>query len=225
LENRGSALVFDKLAISMIRLHVIDDHSIIVDGIRQRIRHNPNELTITGSSDTVEHFVQSASIDAFDIIILDLWLPGFEPLENLQLIKKHFPSKPVVIFTQETSHYWIRTMLQNGANAHLLKSTERREFKEIIEKVYLGQTVVPAMFLDEKNLNMKQSLFRQKYMLKPSERAIVVQLANGATAKTIITDPVSSVSAIEKTLKKIRANFGVTTNPELVRVLMELKMI
>ena len=81
------------------------------------------------------------------------------------------------------------------------------------------------MFLDEKNMNMKKALFQQKFILKPSERAIVVQLANGATAKSIITNPVSSVSAIEKTLKRIRENFGANTNPELVRVLMELKMI
>ncbi len=209
----------------MIRLHIIDDHSIIVDGIRQRLKHLQEEIIIAGSSDTTAHFIQSAPADSFDIIVLDLWLPGLEPLENLEAIRKHFPSKPVVIFTQETNAYWIRVMMEHGASAYVLKNAERREFKETLEKVYLGKVVVPAIAMNHKESEPGNPFSPWKYFLKPSERVIVVQLANGASLKDIATNRFSTVSAIEKTLQKIRAGFGVSTNPELIRVLMELKLI
>ena len=209
----------------MIRLHIIEDHPIIVDGIRQRLRHKQDGITLTGSSDTIEQFLKEANPETFDLIILDLWLPNRDPFENLKLIRQNFPMKPVVIFTQETNSYWIKVMMENGASAYLLKNAERREFNETLEKVFKGNTVMPVYSLDKTAPNANNTLLQQNYFLKPSERIIVVQLANGASLKSIAKNQTSTVSAIEKTLKKIRTNYNVSTNPELIRVLMEQKLI
>ena len=209
----------------IIRLHIIEDHPIIVDGIRQRLRHKQDGITLTGSSDTIEQFLTTAAAETFDIIILDLWLPDRDPFENLKLIRKHYPTKPVVIFTQETNSYWIKVMMQNGASAYLLKNADRREFNETLEKVFKGNKIIPIYLSDDTVLNTKNTSLEEKYFLKPSERAIVVQLAHGANLKTIATTRNSTVSAIEKTLKKIRLNYNVHTNPELIRILIEQKMI
>ena len=209
----------------MIRLYIIDDHSVIVDGIRQRLRHQQEGITITGSSDNVEEFIQSVPADAFDIVILDLWLPDRDPLDNLNLIRNHFPLKPVVIYTQETSAYWIRVMMEGGARAYLMKNAERREFKETLEKVYLGKTISPVMLFTGNAIIPDDLLNQQKYFLKPSERLIAAQVSKGASLKSIATDRGTTVSAIEKTLKKIRKNFGVRNNPELIQVLINQKLI
>jgi len=209
----------------MIRIYIIEDHPIIVDGIKQRLRHHQEEMSLSGWSQSVEQFVMSTTSDAFDIIILDLWLPGKDPVHNLKMVKTHFPGKPVVILTQETSTYWIRVMMENGANAYLFKNVERREFKETIEKVFQGKTVAPVILLDENAAYSGNTLVPQKYFLKPSERSIVIRLAEGANLKTIADERISTVSAVEKTLKKIRDKFGVQNNPGLIKVLIEQKLI
>ena len=209
----------------MIRLYIIEDHPVIVDGIRLRIRHHQEEMSIAGWSENIENFIHSAVADSFDIIILDLWLPGSEPVENLQLIRNSFPDKPVVIFTQETSTYWIRVMMENGAKAYLVKNVDRHDFKETIENVFRGKTVAPVVLLDENATYAGNELLEQKYFLKPSERSIVVQVSNGITLKDVAEKQQTTVSAVEKTLKKIRKNFLVKTNPELIRVLVEKKLI
>jgi len=133
--------------------------------------------------------------------------------------------KPVVIYTQETSAYWIRVMMEGGARAYLLKNAERREFKETLEKVYQGKTIAPVVVLTGNAADPGNLLNPQKYFLKPTERAIVVQVSKGASLKSIAADRGSTVSAIEKTLKKIRNQFGVNNNPELIRVLIDQKLI
>lgn len=209
----------------MIRLHIIEDHPIIIDGIRQRLRRQKEVLTIEGTSSNIADFIESTSADSFDIIVLDLWLPGTEPLENLQRIRNHFPMKPVVIFTQETNPYWIRAMMDNGASAYLFKNTDSREFIETLQWVMQGKTVAPDCLMPPPQTGANQSFQSPDYQLKPSEHAIVTLLAHGASLKTIATERVTTVSAIEKCLKKIRTAYGVSTNPELIRVLMTRRVI
>jgi DNA-binding NarL/FixJ family response regulator len=209
----------------MIRLYIIEDHPVIIDGIKERLRHHHEEMTITGHSGTIGKFTESAKAGDFDIIILDLWLPGQEPLENLQTIREHFPGKPVIIYTQESSPYWIRVMMEGGAKAYLLKTAGRYEFKETIESVYKGNTVTPVLVTSEITGHGHAELPGHAEFLRPSERSLVLELASGATLKKIAGGRGVTLSAIEKILKKIRKNFGVASNPELISVLKEKKII
>ena len=209
----------------MIRLHIVEDHPIIVDGIRQRIRHHADLFSVTGASHSVKEFIASADSGGFDVVILDLWIPDSDPLDNLRNIKRAFPGKRIVIFTQETGSYWVRTMMDNGASAYISKNTGSRQFKEVLEQVYQGRIVAPD--IDHKPEPGRPSVpaGRAPYMLKPSERAILVSLAAGSSLKDIARERTSTVSAIEKTMRKIRSEYGAKTNPELVKMLVEQRVI
>ena len=210
---------------AMIRLFIVDDHSVIVDGIRHRLRHLPEVFAIAGSAENPDKFIESAPADAFDMIVLDLWFPGREPVETLQRIMRQFPGKPVVIYTQETSVYWMKVMMENGVKAYILKSADKKEFKETIEHVFSGKTLAPVLLLDGKANYAPDGLLVLDYFLKPSERSIVFAISNGESLASIAAARNSSVSAIEKTMKKIREKFRVATNPELIRLLVEQNLI
>ena len=209
----------------MIRLHLIEDHPIIYDGFRQRFRHTEDGIMVTGHSGSVNSFINEISPAAFDVIILDLWLQGEDPLENIKKIKFAFPDKPVVIFTFDESLYWINQMMTYGANAYISKKATKMELKEIIGLAYAGKIIYPTIAQDGNNPDIQKQLFQLNLVLKPTEQHILTRLVNGCSAKEIATEMKLTVSAIEKTLKRLRKSFRVKTNIELIRLLIERKLI
>ncbi len=209
----------------MIKLYIIEDHSVILDGIKLRLRHHADEFSITGNSTSIDAFVQKALPDTFDIILLDLWIPGSDPEENISRIKKLFPSKPVVIYTSETSPYWIRVMMNNGARAYLLKSVDTAEFKDTLRKVFLGETVTTILLQGLSDKLTCAANTGLNYLLKPSERAILKKLILGESVKTIAADRNVTVSAIEKTIKKLKNAYGADTDVQLIRMLTKNNII
>ena len=63
----------------MIRLFVIEDHPVIVTGLRNLFRPSRDEIEIVGSASNVDDAVIEADPDVFDIFLLDLWLPDSHP--------------------------------------------------------------------------------------------------------------------------------------------------
>ena len=209
----------------VIRLYVLEDHPIVVDGLKKWFMHRRDNIRIEGWCNDPAVFAQTVPGDTFDIIILDLWFPDLDPLENLYLIQKQFPGKPVVILTNEQSIYWINLMIGKGARAYLKKDVDRKEFKATIEKVYRGMTVIPGFLTDIHEAGKLAGSFIPKHVLLPSERSIVMQLSRGVMLKDIARKRCTTISNIEKTLKHLRKKLGVKTNPELIRVLIEEKLL
>ncbi len=206
-------------------MHIIEDHPIIADGIRQRLRHDAGQFSVTGISSSVPQFLSATDPSGCDMVILDLWIPGSDPVENLLAIRDRCPEIPVVIFTQESSPWWIRTMIESGARAYILKTADSCQFRNLLEQAFRGDTVVPSLPALEGSFLPGDDPFPDGSILKPSERAILQRLAGGATMKAIARERSTTVSAIEKTLKKLRKLAGAKTNPELIRIMVMQKII
>ena len=129
----------------MIRLFVIEDHPVIITGLKNLFRPSRDEIEITDSAFNVDDAVQRANPELFDILLLDLWLPEANPLQNVKKLKDRFPGKPIVIFTSESSSSWQRKMFEAGVMAYLLKSADRYEIKTTLGKVFKGQIVFSGM--------------------------------------------------------------------------------
>jgi DNA-binding NarL/FixJ family response regulator len=209
----------------MIRLYVLEDHSLIVDGLKHRFRHSTDRITIEGWSDDIQHLISNVPEDSFDILILDLWIHENDPVDNISKIKKRFPAKPVVILTYEQSTYWIKLMMEQGVKAYLMKDIDNKELKAILEKVHQGKTIIPDLRSDEYPMFQQNEFLFLKYYLKPSEQSIVFMLSQGESLKEIAHKRCQTVSAIEKILQKIRKRIGVKNNPELIRILFEQKIL
>jgi DNA-binding NarL/FixJ family response regulator len=206
----------------MIRLFVIEDHPIIVTGLRNLFRPSRDEVEIYGSASSVDEALQKNEPDSFDIILLDLWLHTFPPLENVKRLRERFPEKPIVIFTSEGSSLWQRKMFDAGVKAYLLKTAEKSEIKLTLEKVMQGMTVFAGV-MEEDFLHKKlgHDIASIKRTLTANQLEIVRLLSNGNTQQKIADIKGTTVSNIEKTLKHIREVCDAKNNTELVRILVE----
>lgn len=210
----------------MIRLFIIEDHPIIVTGLRNMFRPSREGIEIYGSAFSADEAVQTADPEAFDIIMLDLWLPSSTPLENMKKLKEKFPDKPVVMFTSEESSAWQRKMFDAGANAYLIKTAEKNEIKLTLEKVAMGMTVFAGvMEQDYLKKKLRPEIASARHFLTPNQLEIAIMLSNGVTQRKIADSKGTSISNIEKTFKHMRETFDAKTNAELIKILLEQGII
>jgi DNA-binding NarL/FixJ family response regulator len=209
----------------MIRLFVIEDHPVIVTGLKNLFRPSRDEIEITGNAFNVDDAVKRADPDTFDILLLDLWLPDAHPLLNVKKLKDGFQGKPIVIFTSEESSSWQRKMFEAGVMAYMLKSTNKFEIKLTLEKVIRGQIVFSGMVEPDYEKKLSTVLSGQKYHLTANQQELVILLSQGLTQQQIADKKLTSVSTVEKTLKHIRERCDAKNNAELVKILLEKGII
>ncbi len=209
----------------MIRLFTIEDHPVIITGLRNTFRPSRDGIEIIGSADNVDKAVEIADPSSFDVFLLDLWIPGYQPLQNINKIKEHFPGKPIVIFTSEDSTLWQRKMFEAGAMAYLLKNAEKNEIRLTLEKVSQGMTVFTGMIEPEREKTFRAGFADPKYILTPNQKEYVVLLSNGLTQQEIAEKKSLSISTVEKTIKNIRDKCNARNNAELVKILLERGII
>ncbi len=209
----------------MIRLFTIEDHPVIITGLRNTFRPSRDGIEIIGSASNVDEAVKLADPSLFDVFLLDLWIPGYQPLQNIRKIRQCFPGKPVVIFTSEDSTLWQRKMFEAGAMAYLLKSAEKNEIRMTLEKVAQGMTVFTGMIEPEREQTFRAGFADPRYILTPNQKEYVVFLSNGLTQQEIAEKKSLSISTVEKTIKNIREKCSARNNAELVKILLERGVI
>jgi DNA-binding NarL/FixJ family response regulator len=205
----------------MIRLFTIEDHPVIISGLKSIFRPSRDNIEIVGSARDVDEAVLTAQGDGLDIFLLDLWLPNAHPLLNVRKLKENFGNKPIVIFTSEDSSSWQRKMFEAGVMGYMLKSASKAEIKMTLEKVMKGQVVYSGQVEDEDEKRLAMVYMGQTFTLTPNQKELVTLLASGLTQQQIADAKKSSVSTVEKTLKHIREKCGAKNNAELVKNLIE----
>jgi DNA-binding NarL/FixJ family response regulator len=118
----------------MIRILSIEDHWMVVDGLRARFRGDRDDISIACSAGTMDIALATDPV-LFDLILLDLLIPGTEPTENVRKLKIVFPGKPIVVLTSEERTVWEVQMCKAGVHAYLTKGDQRKSLKEVIKRV------------------------------------------------------------------------------------------
>jgi len=206
----------------MIRLFVIEDHlTVIISSLRFLFRPGRDSITVAGFAATVEETLSKADPGSFDLFILDLYIPGTRPVDNIRKLKEHFPGKPIAIYTSETASSWRKRMMEEGANTYITKDASRDELKTAIEKAsrgelfYFGQMDPPGQGIPESNGLTKL------YNLTPVQHGIVTMLRDGLSHKEIAARMGLSLPMIEKILGDMRKKFKVKNTINLVTLLSQ----
>lgn len=203
------------------RIIVIEDHPVVVNGLKDKFKHPEDGIRIVGSAFSVQEAMMNFTCDSFDLIVLDLLLPGSTPLMNLELLKKHFTGKPVVIFTGESTGRWLYEMYEKGAEGYLLKSADKAELLATFRRVIYGERVFPVGFDPKVYQSADIEKKRIRFMFNPVEIDLVRRISDGKKHSEIAGDLNKSLRWIEKRLKLIREKSKVKTDAQLIKFFFE----
>ncbi|MCX6280635.1 MAG: response regulator transcription factor [Bacteroidetes bacterium] len=196
----------------MTNLYIIDDHYLIIEGLYSSFDLESNEFKVIGGSLSVTDALERISPNNVDIIILDLFIHQSDPIINIELIRKTFPSIPVVILSQESSLLWQVKMFRHGVKAYINKLEDKAEMRQKLLNVSKGETMMSNEVVE---IIMKGDQ-KGSGILSSENKGILSFLLQGLTAKEIALKMSQSKSSIEKKLKKNREVYKVRNNYELI---------
>jgi len=200
----------------MIKLFIIDDHFLIIEGFFNSFDLNTDVFEIVGSALDIHEALKKLSQIIPDVIILDLFLKQTDPVSNFKKIRFARPSVPIVIYSYENSLEWQLEMFQQGAKAFLDKGEDKESVKNVLCQVVEGKSILPKKISEFLIANLFKSNLE---IFSDENKMIFTDLKSGLAIKEIATKHAKSISSIEKYLRKIRIFFKVKSNCELIHLL------
>jgi DNA-binding NarL/FixJ family response regulator len=127
----------------MIRLLLVDDHPIVLDGLAMVLGDQP-DLEVVASAGCVADAVKAAREHRPDVVLLDLELPDGSGAEAMPQMLEAAPASRVVVFTAYSSDENILGSLRAGAKGYLLKGASTIEIVTAIRTVHAGGSHLEA---------------------------------------------------------------------------------
>jgi DNA-binding NarL/FixJ family response regulator len=123
----------------MLRVLIADDHAIVRKGLREILRE-ASETTVVGEAANGSEAIAQAEAGEWDVVVLDITMPGLNGLEVLRRLKRLRPQLPVLMLSMHSGHHYVAGSLKAGASGYLNKETAPEELVSAIHTAIGGGT-------------------------------------------------------------------------------------
>jgi DNA-binding NarL/FixJ family response regulator len=136
----------------MLRVLIADDHAIVRKGLREILRE-ASELTTVGEASNGDEALARVSSEPWDVVVLDITMPGQNGLEVLKQLKRSHPQLPVLMLSMHSGYHYVMGSLKAGASGYLNKETAPEELVAAIRKAIDGGVYVSRSLSEALELN------------------------------------------------------------------------
>src|SRR4030042_2597705 len=131
----------------MIKVLVVDDHEVVREGLKQIVSRTHN-IVVAAEASNGQAAYEQMSKEPFDVMVLDISMPGRGGLEVLKHIRAEQPKFPILILTMYPEEQYAVRALKAGASGYLTKDCVSEELVGAIEKIAQGGRYI-SFFLSE----------------------------------------------------------------------------
>jgi two-component system, NarL family, invasion response regulator UvrY len=125
----------------MIKVLIADDHAIVRKGLKEILR-GETDLTVAGEASDGLEALDRALGEPWDVVVLDITMPGASGVEVLKKIKRERPALPVVMLSMHANSGIVRGCLDLGASGYVLKEAAPEELVAAIRSAMDGDVYV-----------------------------------------------------------------------------------
>lgn len=191
---------------SLGRILIADDHAMIREGIRAILADEP-DLEVVGEAVDGHEAIQNVNLCRPSIILMDLNMPHINGAEAIRTIKRRHPKVKIIVLTVHKAEEFVRSTLDAGADAYILKDDTRLELVSAIHHVQSGKSylspgvssIVVTGYLGRNDPSAQQASWE---VLTTREREVLKLVAEGFKNKQIG----GYLSISLKTVEKHRSN-------------------
>lgn len=200
----------------MIRILLVDDHAIIRDGVKQ-ILADTDDLVVAGEAANGNEALKLVAEQDWDLVILDISMPGKSGLEVIKLIRQAKPGLPILIFTMHPEQQYALRALHAGASGYLTKESDSEVLIAAIRKVTAGH-----IYFTE---NVAELLVRERMpkahvlphaRLSDREFQILEKIVAGVRLTDIASELNLSIKTVSTHKSRIMKKMNIASEAELV---------
>jgi DNA-binding NarL/FixJ family response regulator len=184
---------------SRIKVLLVDDHPIVLEGLKHVMRRSARLQIVGVAHDGAEAINQAQTLQP-DVILMDIAMPGTDGIEATRVLAQTQPGVRVLGLSVHDSPYYVREMSDAGASGYIVKTTPPEEMIRIIERVHAGERwFEPA----EAEGDEAPSSGQHKRPLSRRELEVLRLIADGYSNKLIAERLGISVRTVETHRERI----------------------
>ncbi len=208
-----------------MRILICDDHKIVRLGLVHLISMLEGVTFVSEAKDGTEA-LNILKKESFDIVLMDISLPGMSGLEALEVIKSKWPSVRVLMLSMLPQEQYAVRALKMGASGYLTKDIAAEDLLAALTKVYSGGTYITDSLAEKlaNQLNQDSHLLKHE-SLSRREFEILIHLANGKSIKEIGNTLFISNKTVSTHRKRIMEKMDMARNTELAKYCIEHKLM
>ena len=209
----------------MLKILIADDHSIFRRGLRELLSDGLGAVTVEECSDAFD-LLHSVKQKKWDVVILDIGMPGTTGTDALVQLKRHRPSLPVIMLSMHPEDQYAVRMFRAGANAYLTKASAPEELVTAIKKVLAGGNYVSPS-LGEKLLQVFHRAEERPphELLSDREFEVMRLLSSGKTVSQIAATMHLGATTVSTYRSRILEKLRLKNNAELMRYAVQQNLV
>jgi DNA-binding NarL/FixJ family response regulator len=203
-----------------IRIVLADDHAIVREGLK-RIVGDVSDFAVAGeAADGTEVMQRVRELD-FDVLVLDLSMPGRSGMELIKLVKAEKPRLRILVLSMHQEMQYAVRAIKSGASGYLTKESAPAQLQQAIRKIAAGGAYISAEVAEQLALGaMPGGEGPRHASLSDREFEVFRLLVAGAAVSDIAAKLNLSVKTVSTHKANLMAKLGVGNQTELVRYAM-----
>lgn len=196
---------------SPIRVALVDDHSLVRDGIKALLSVMA-PLEVVGEAENGADAIEMIGQCQPDLVLVDIGLKDMNGLELTRLLRNRYPSLKVLMLSMYDNHEYVSESVRAGASGYVLKNSPSREIIAAIEAIANGGSFYSA--------EIAQRLIADKSTdteLTPRESQVLYKMAQGLNNKEMARELDISVRTVETHRLSIRRKLNIDKPAALVK--------
>jgi len=199
----------------MIRVIMADDHPIVRAGLKQILLEDEG-IQVTGEAARGSELLEAVRRQEYDVVLLDLTMPGMDGLDVLKQLRLEKPALPVIILTMHPESQYALRILKAGASGYLTKASAADELIRAIHKVHRGGKYISTSLAEKIAFALDEDIDKLPHeTLSDREYQVLCHIGEGRTVSQIADALSLSVKTVSTYRTRILEKMQMETNAQL----------
>lgn len=199
---------------SSFRILIADDHPLFRTALKEAVQGEAAEIVEAGSFDDASKTLEG---DSFDLVLLDLTMPGVSGFSGLMYLRAQYPATPVVVCSANEDPTTIRRCMDFGASGFIPKTLDVEKMRLAVRAVLAGETwTPPGLDLAAVTDDAATKLVSRLSTLTPQQVRVLMMLSQGLLNKQIAYELGVSEATVKAHVSAILAKLGVESRTQAV---------
>ena len=209
----------------MIRIAIADDHAIVRQGLRQILAAH-GDFEVIGEAANHGEVMQLLRKETFDVLLLDIAMPGKNGIDTLKQVRLERPKLPVLMLSMYPEDQYAFRALKAGASGYLTKMTAAEQLVDAIRTITRGRKyITPELAESLAESFDRDTEIEPHSLLSDREFQTLKLIASGKPLAQIGAELALSPKTVSVYRARLLAKLGLHTNADLTRYAIEHKLL
>jgi two-component system, NarL family, invasion response regulator UvrY len=209
----------------MTRILIADDHEVVRRGLKDILADEFDKLRI-GEATQANEILDAVRKQEWDVVLLDINLPGRSGLDVLEELRRLSPRLPVVVLSAFPEADYALRALKLGAAGYVNKQSASDELLVALRKALAGGRYVTTSLAEKLAANLAGEVTSEPHeALSNRELQVLRMIAGGKTVKEIAAELFLSEKTVGTYRTRLSEKMGLGTNVELTRYALQHRLV